>query len=342
MAFSKYIFLEARRLSLSKFIIDLPDVNEHLEIQLNNKEIDYFSKRDYLRSCYNQFIRKGIMFSKGYIIKITGDIPISSGAASSSALVIAWLYFLSLVNDNKSVMGLKSLALEGYNAEVKEFGEAGGMMDHFSSTYGYINYLESKKSDANVMNLKNRIEGFVLGNSFESKETIKDLFKVKKISIKAFKILKKVMPNFNRFTSSFDEIEQFLPSLEKKYRKKIIGNIFNRNITLKAKDLIFNQWFSTKNSELEEKSLFYQQLGALLNQHHEQLRDNIEISTHKIDKMIKDCLKAGAFGAKINGSGFGGTMFAVSPGNEQLLKDSIEKNDAKAYLIKTSNGVEFY
>jgi len=42
MAISKYIYLEARRQNLSKFIINLPDVNEHLEIQLNNKEIEYF------------------------------------------------------------------------------------------------------------------------------------------------------------------------------------------------------------------------------------------------------------------------------------------------------------
>jgi galactokinase len=338
MAISKYIYLEAKRQDLPKFIIDLPDVDEHLEIQLNNKEIDYFSKRDYLRSSYNQFIRKGIKFSKGYLIKITGDIPISAGAASSSALVIAWLYFLSLINDTKSGIELKSLALEGYNAEVNEFGEAGGMMDHFTSTYGYINFLESEIIDAHIMNLKNQFEGFVLGNSFENKDTVEDIFKVKKISIKAFKIINKIMPNFDRFSSTFEEIEQFLPNLENKYRKKIIGNIINRDITLMAKNLIFDQWIPPTNP----KNLFYQKLGALLNKHHEQLRDNIEISTQKIDNIITDCLEAGAFGAKINGSGFGGTMFALSPGNEQTLKDSIEKNDAKAYIIKTSNGVELY
>ena len=101
MAISKYIYLEAERISQKKFIIELPDMNASLEIQLNNKELEYDSKRDYLRSGYNQFLRKGINFIKGYKIKITGDLPINAGVASSSALVIAWLYFLSLISKNK-------------------------------------------------------------------------------------------------------------------------------------------------------------------------------------------------------------------------------------------------
>jgi len=58
--------------------------------------------------------------------------------------------------------------------------------------------------------------------------------------------------------------------------------------------------------------------------------------------MINASLKNGALGAKINGSGFGGTMFAVSIGNEAQVKRAIEEVGGKVYLIKTSNGVENY
>ena len=97
MAISKYIYLEASRISDQQFIIELPNINDELEIQLNNKVLEYNSKRDYLRSGYNQFLRKGVRFNKGYSIKITGDIPINAGAASSSAFVVAWLSFLNLI-----------------------------------------------------------------------------------------------------------------------------------------------------------------------------------------------------------------------------------------------------
>ena len=58
--------------------------------------------------------------------------------------------------------------------------------------------------------------------------------------------------------------------------------------------------------------------------------------------MIKSCIESGAYGGKINGSGFGGTMFAIMPGNEQKLISAIEEAGGKASIIQTSNGVETY
>ena len=58
--------------------------------------------------------------------------------------------------------------------------------------------------------------------------------------------------------------------------------------------------------------------------------------------MIRNCLSSGAFGGKINGSGFGGTMFALLPNNEQLIKNAIEEVGGEGHIIQTSNGVEKY
>lgn len=167
MAISKYIYLEAERISEPKFRIDLPNVNQTLDISLNNRELTYESIRDYLRSGYNQFLRKGIKFEKGYKIKITGDIPINAGAASSSALVIAWLSFLNEISSKP--LNKNQLAMEGYNTEVKEFGEAGGKMDFFTSVYGNLIYLGSKSNAPELEPYNVSLEGFVLGNSLEKK-----------------------------------------------------------------------------------------------------------------------------------------------------------------------------
>ena len=139
MAISKYIYLEAKRIDHPKFEIYLTDIERFLEIKLNNKELEYHSKRDYLRSGYNQLLRNNTQFTKGYKIKIYGNIPINAGAASSSALVTVWLQFLNLIS--KASLTKYQIALKGYDTEVKEFGEAGGKMDFFSSTschYGVI------------------------------------------------------------------------------------------------------------------------------------------------------------------------------------------------------------
>jgi len=340
MAISKYVYLEAERISDSFFFIDLPDLNENLEIKLNQRELEYKSRRDYIRSGYNQFIRSGFKFQRGYKIKITGDIPINAGAASSSALVIVWLSFLNLISINKIKLDKFHLSLEGYNTEVKEFNEAGGMMDHFTSVYGNLIYLEPHQCNPKLINKKSKIDGFVLGNSNEKKETVEDLLKVKNDSIDAFKELKKIMPEFNQNESSLEQIRKFLPNLKKEFIKKIIGNIINRDITIQAKKLIFNNLVNKIDDN--NISILSEELGTLLNKHHYQLSKNIEISTKKIEKMISNCIEVGALGAKINGSGFGGTMFALFPKNEDLLVKAIEEAGGDASIIKTSNGVESY
>ncbi|TFG24812.1 MAG: GHMP kinase [Promethearchaeota archaeon] len=339
MAISKYIYLEAERIPEKKFKISLPDINEHMEIQLKGGEIEYLSKRDYLRSGYNQFIRKNLKFKNGYSIKITGEIPINAGAASSSALVMAWLYFLNFILGCPFTKN--ELANMGYLTEVAEFGEAGGKMDFFTSIHGNVIYLEPKKQNDYVLEFPLKLEGFVLGDSLEKKQTVDDLRRVKTLSLKSFEILQSIMPEFNEFKTSLKEIDTFLPNLEMKYQKKIIGNIINRDLTKQALELI-NNFTSLKVRTSNDSINFHRKLGHLLNLHEKQLKEKIEIITPKIDLLIRKCLEGGALGAKINGSGFGGTMFALSPGNELLLKEIIEKNGGNAYSIKTSDGVENY
>ncbi|MFX1340052.1 MAG: mevalonate kinase [Promethearchaeota archaeon] len=341
MAISKYIYLEAKKIKDPYFKIYLPDIDEIIEIPLINKELEYKSNRDYIRSGYNQLLRKGIVFNKGYKIKITGDIPIGAGVSSSSALVMGWLSFLNLISKNS--LNKDQLALEGYNTEVKEFNEAGGKMDFFTAIYGNLIYLHLQNKQ-NVLKVDIKLDGFVLGNSLEKKDTVQDLMRVKNTALEGFKVLKEIYPNFDRYKTPLNEITPYLPNLDKYSQQVIIGNIKNRDITLQAKKLLVDNKNLLQGQTKESKkwNLFYKQLGNLLNKHHTQLDKNVGISTKKINTMIKNCLDAGAFGAKINGSGFGGTMFALFPENEKSIKEAIEQAGGEAYLIKTSNGVEIY
>lgn len=339
LAISKYIYIEAKKINKPKFIINLPDINENIEIFLNQKELEYDSKRDYIKSGYNIFLRKGIKFRKGYEIIIKGDIPINAGVASSSALVIGWLFFLNYISDN--TIRKYQLAIEGYNAEVKEFNEAGGMMDHFSATFGKLIYLKQSIPNPNLTALDLSLDGFVLGNSLENKSTIEDLMNVKNTTLEGFHALRESMPIFNPFKTLIDDVIPFLPNIQEKYRKKIIGNLNNRDITIKAYNLI-NEYYQNRNKFNSELKGFYAQLGNLLNLHHQNLRDYIQVSTKKIENMISASIEAGAFGAKINGSGFGGTMIALTLDNIDTLKSAIENVGGKADILKTSNGVEIY
>ncbi|MHA1284250.1 MAG: mevalonate kinase family protein [Promethearchaeota archaeon] len=340
MAISRYIYLEAKRISENKFIINFPDINNKIEIELKNKELIYESKRDYIRSGYNQFLRLGAKFEKGYKITITGDIPINAGAASSSALVIAWLTFLNEITELH--LTKEDLANLGYKTEVQEFGEAGGKMDFFSSVFGNLIHLTPQNNSQKLIEIPISLEGFVLGNSLEKKDTVEDLRRVKSTAKRAFEIIRELMPDFNQFKTKLNEIEPYLPSIEKKYREKLVGNIINRDITEQAKDLILTYASISKSLNYNRFKDFYEQLGNLINAHQKELKEKIKISTKKIDLMIDRSIEVGALGAKINGSGFGGTMFALAPGKESEVIGALINLKCEAYKINTSCGVEKY
>lgn len=340
LAISKYIFLEAQKVNEPLFSIHFPDIGSEVDIKLENKELTYESNRDYIKSGFNLFVREGIKFPNGYDIKIWGNLPINAGVASSSALVIAWLYFLSLISNRK--ISSYNLALRGYQAEVKEFNEAGGMMDHFSSVFGKLIFLQEQvqKPSLNFYDLS--LNGFVLGNSMECKSTVDDLRKVKKDSLDSFKILKETFPDFNKCDTSLEQVNPYLDCIEKKFRKKIIGNLSNRDITNRAKKIIENYYNIKEMATERQRHQFFSELGELLNQHHQNLRDYIGVSTPTIEEMILKSIQNGALGCKINGSGFGGTMFALSPGNEQIIVEVLASMGFEANVLKTSAGVERY
>jgi galactokinase len=104
------------------------------------------------------------------------------------------------------------------------------------------------------------------------------------------------------------------------------GTIRNRDITIEALKLL-------ETFPLDEKKL-----GALLNGHQKILRDVLQISTPKIDRMLDAALNAGAFGGKINGSGGGGCMFVYAPENAERISEAVEKAGGKAYIVHVDEG----
>ena len=65
----------------------------------------------------------------------------------------------------------------------------------------------------------------------------------------------------------------------------------------------------------------------------------MKVSTDKIDRMIEASLDAGALGAKINGSGGGGCMFAYATDNPTKIVDAINRAGGNAVIINGEDGV---
>lgn len=302
--------------------IDMPDVGERIRLDPRSRQ-QYAKKRDYLRSCVSVLQRRGLTWSRGYRVEIRGEIPINAGVSSSSAMVIMWLRFLMAISDQRPVPAADDLARLGHEAEVLEFGEPGGMMDHFCAALGGVLYIETVPP-FRARPTGSVLDGIVLGNSLEPKATIETLARTRAQVAEGVRLLTERFPSFDLANTPLAEVETALTELPATPARRLRANLVNRDLTVAALGV------------LERGNV--RALGELLLEHHAQLRDGLDLSTPKIERMLAAAMGAGALGGKINGSGGGGCMFAFAPGKEQEVAAALERAGGKSYVVKVAHG----
>jgi galactokinase len=334
-AISLRIFIEGRYRKDSKVNIALPDINSSETFYLNGN-LNYNAERDYFKSAINVLLNKGFTFSRGLECKVYGQIPINAGTSSSSALIVSWINLLTRLSDQSIILTPEEIAELAYKSEVEEFHEPGGKMDHYSTAIGNVIELESYPS-IKISKIRKELGAFVLGNSGEPKDTKHILSGVKNKIINITESLKLSQKDFSLHRVELEEIERYWKSIPSNVGEKhlqhsqfeiLVGTIINRDITKEALQLLKHDNFDKKY------------FGELMYKHHTILRDVLKISTKKIDLMIEAAMQAGAYGAKINGSGGGGCMFAYAPENPEEVFDAVEKISGEAYLVYSSEGTK--
>ncbi len=329
-AISRRIAITAQPDAQPGFRLDLPDIASQIDIPFDGQPLTYPNTRDYFRSAVNVLLREGFTFSRGITGTVRGNIPINSGTSSSSALLVSWLNLLTQVADQPVAMSPKRIAELAYTAEVLEFGEPGGMMDHYSTAVGHVIYLESTPAIA-LQTLTPPLGTFVLGDSLEPKDTIGILSRVKFGMFDIVRRLTAIDPAFSLHTTELTQATEYKDILTKDDYILLKGNLANRDILRDALRLL----------QRPADSFDHAHFGKLLNDHQTNLRDAQRISTPKIDRMLDAALNAGALGGKINGSGGGGCMFVYAPNQPEQVADAIERAGGKAYVITVDQGTFF-
>lgn len=305
-------------------VLHLPDIGSEERFSLDGP-LPYRMERDYFRSAVNVVRRAGFSFSRGMECTVRGTIPINSGTSSSSALIITWIHFLARMSDQGRLLTPMELATLGHRAEVLEFGEPGGMMDHFSTAYGGVLCIDFQPA-VRVEVLPARLGTFVLGDSGEPKDTKGILARVKMGVVQSAKKLAREDPAFSLFTASPTELVSMARTLTPEERRLLAGTLENRDLTREARRLL--------SAPVIDQRL----LGRLLSDHQNILRDVLKISTTKIDRMLAAACAAGAYGGKINGSGGGGCMFVYAPEDPVAAARAIEEEGGTAYVVTSDAG----
>jgi len=325
-AISERIYIEGKLRNDYKIVVDLPDISEKKEFQLNFP-LNYTEERDYFKSSLNVLYKHGIRLSNGIDSVVKGSIPINAGASSSSALVVAWVHLLSQLSDSDIILSPEEIGKYAHEAEVIEFNEPGGMMDEITSAIGGLLRLDFYPS-LNISKIDSQLKSFILADSGEPKNTKYVLSHVKERILKVVKQLADKNSEFSLQTLKYNDIESFSNDLIEEDLELLKGTIKNRDITNYAEKVL--------SADVLDHKLF----GDLLNEHQGILRNVLGISTDKIDLMIKIAIKKGAYGAKINGSGGGGTMFAYVPENTTNILEELKKISVRAFIINIGKGTK--
>ena len=302
----------------STFRINLPDLGSVEEF--STKDLIDLPERAYLRSCVKILQKEEIIPEKcGVSATITSKIPIRAGLSSSSALTVVWLKFLAELYDHElDPVKLTELA---YNAEVLEFKEPGGMMDQMVISHGYVNYEEFEP--VKCTRLLEEFPGLVIGDSNEKKDTLNTLSKIRQGVNNGLESMDKAHVK-DVDINEIEDVKKFDP-----YDKSCL--------TAAVKNYAYTKSAFTEFRNYKDK-FNHDMIGYLMNDHHNVLRDYLQISTPKIEKMISAANKAGALGCKITGSGNGGCMIAFCPGKEKEVANAIQSEGGIAYLTHVVPG----
>ncbi len=325
MAIDLRVEISGTRRPGSAWRLELPDMGQVLEYD-PNQEFAYRHGRDYLPAASNVLRRQGVHWPAAFHATVRGRIPINSGASSSSALQIAWTGFLLAAAGDPRARDPEFVAKWAQYAEVPEFGSPGGMMDHYSSALGGVVYLDCL-DPIGFERLPEGVGPFVLVDSGTPKATNEVLGRVRRGVELGAALAGVTMDAPGSPLAAVDPAR--LPQIPDGDADRMLrAALRNRDLTAAAREVF-----------LADGPLVQERVGALLDEHHAQLSAGLGISTPLIDGLLARARAAGALGGKINGSGGGGSFFALCPGREEAVAARMRGDGFRADVVRCGPGL---
>src|SRR5262249_48900458 len=152
------------------------------------------------------------------------------GVSSSSAMVIMWLRFLLETAAPRRIFTPDDLARWGYQAEVAEVGDPGGMMDHYCAALGGVLWIDTRPPLA-AERWDLPLTGLVLGNSLQPKATIETLARSRRDVTEGIALLRERLPAFDLATTTLAEADAHLSALPADPARRLRANLVNRDLT---------------------------------------------------------------------------------------------------------------
>ncbi|MBE7439879.1 MAG: hypothetical protein HS115_15610 [Spirochaetales bacterium] len=341
-----FIDFEADRSRPGVFLLNTPDTGED-PLLLDIRSSAPRHTADFCWGIAQVLQREGFSFPLGGQLTLRSEIPIQAGCSSSSAMSAAWLRLLLHIGEHPH----KELYLNHpelcaylvYLGEKVEFQGSGGMMDQYACYLGGLIHVFPEGTTIAGRNVPYGVEvlpavpgSIYLIDSGVPKDTQGILRNVSSLSRKAIEHLQNAWPDFDLHSTSLDELSRNY-SQSTSIQEQVSGEDYrivydqtiNRNLCQEALRIL-------RQNPLPEEDRVH--LGSMLSEEHRLLSQTLRISTPRINTLQQKSVAAGALGAKINGSGGGGTLFAYAPGQETSVERALVSEGVRYFSVVAASG----
>lgn len=307
--------------------------------QFSLNEIKYETEEgwaNYVKGVIHVFQERGIKLS-GMNTILEGDIPIGAGLSSSAAIEVATAIGLQLLSG--FTMEPAEMVKLCQEAENEFVGVNCGIMDQFVSLLGKKDkalFLDCRSLDYELVPLPSPEDlRIVICNTGVRRElTSSEYNKRRRECQEGVSHLKKRLPGIKALRDvtleDFEKHGDCLPEMIKRRCEHIV----------KENDRVIQSVALLKKGNLRR-------FGSLMNESHQSLKDNYEVSCRELDLMVDIALDInGVLGARMTGAGFGGcTVNLVEVGKVERFQETVKEKYGKEtgtapeiYILRAEEG----
>ena len=313
------------------------DMSFETEVKLENLNIAIGKEWvNYPIGVFAQFMKKGLNFDKGADLLFYGDVPTGAGLSSSAALEVVTAV---VINDIYGFgIDRVELAKMGQKAE-HEFALVNcGIMDQFVSAMGKKDHAVFLNCDTLAYDLVPvKLDGVKIVISNTNSPHKLDSGKYNERVAECHAAVKAIQPFQQIYALGEISWDDFL---------KVEDKIENETVRGRARHVV-REIKRTEDAVKALRAGDLIQFGKLMNDSHDSLRDDYEVTGFELDTMVEEGRKIdGVIGTRMTGGGFGGCTVslvkteAIDTFIEQVGKNYVQKTGLKPlfYVAEIGDG----
>ncbi len=313
------------------------DLNEQFEFALDQPEPSPQGNwLNYVKGVAHSLQSKGITL-RGANLLMQSDVPIGAGLSSSAALEISVGFALLKLAD--VTVDRLQLAKAGQQAEHDFVGAKVGIMDQLAVTFGQRGtalLIDCRSLETTPIAFKQPDISVIVCDTNIKHELAASEYNLRRQQCEqGVEILREHLPHITALRDvSIEDFQRYQSSLPELLQRRCRHVITENARTLKAAKYL-------QEGKMEE-------MGQLMYESHESLRDDYEVSSRELDSLTTIAHKTdGVIGARMTGGGFGGcTVNLVHTEQIESFSETILQEYKQAieltptiYVVDTNDGV---